>query len=81
MPGETSSDTALLRKWVATGQRAGRELECIRRAEMQSIDTRDAVRQIFGSGGAVITSAAPETSGLVEQQAWFARLSKARRKP
>jgi hypothetical protein len=67
----TSAGDALVRRWV--GRRAGEELERLRREEMPTIDTREAVRQIFGS--AVPAIPAPPTSGLVEQQAWLAKIS------
>jgi hypothetical protein len=73
-------DTALLRRWVETWQRAGEELERIRRIEIQAIDTREAVRQIFGSCDLPGPAPSP-ISGLVEQQAWFARIRRARGGP
>jgi len=71
MPKQSHSDDALLRRWVETWRRAGIDLEQIRNAELQSIDTRAVVRHLFD--GFVPTPGAP-TSGLIEQQAWFARL-------
>jgi hypothetical protein len=69
------TDRELLRRWVETWARAGRELEEIRRREIESRDTREAIRQIFGSSESLLHSLpAPTTSGLVEQQAWFAKL-------
>jgi hypothetical protein len=73
------NDPELLRKWVDTWRRAEPELDRIRRAELQALDTREAVRQIFGTN-VPIASPAPASSGLVEQQAWFARLRNARPK-
>jgi hypothetical protein len=68
-------DRELLRQWVETWRRAGLELEEIRRREIESADTREAVRQIFGSSEALFLNLeAPTTSGLIEQQAWFAKL-------
>ena len=64
-----------MRHWVETGKRAGPELEEIRRREIESTHTRKAIRQIFG--GAAMANLEPRTtSGLIEQQAWFARLRK-----
>jgi hypothetical protein len=68
---------ALLRRWVEAWRRAGKELENLRRTEIQSIDSREAIRQIFPSDG-IPDPAAPPTSGLVEQQAWFARIRSGR---
>jgi hypothetical protein len=73
MPRPNSPDEALLRRWVETWRRAGPELEAIRLAELQSVDTREAVRQIFSAELRDLPPVSP-TSGLVEQQAWFARL-------
>jgi len=77
-----SPDDSLRRRWVETWRRAGEELERLRRAEIASTDTREAIRQIFGSHGGTHGLALPApspTSGLIEQQAWFARIQKARR--
>lgn len=71
-------DTALLRRWVDTWRRAGAELEDVRRAEIQSVDTQEAVRQIFGRLERRTSELGTPTSGLVEQQAWFARIPRAR---
>jgi hypothetical protein len=82
MPQHANPDNSLRRRWVETWRRAGEELEGLRRAEIESIDTREAIRQIFGSDGASHGPALPApspTSGLIEQQAWFARIQKARR--
>jgi hypothetical protein len=69
---EVISDPALLQQWVDTWRRAGEELERIRREEIQSVDTREAIRQIFGTGDLAVPCASLPTSGLIEQQAWFA---------
>jgi hypothetical protein len=71
MPKQPISDDALLRRWVETWRRAGIELEHIRRVELQSIDTQQAVRHLFDG---FVAEPGPPTSGLIEQQAWFARL-------
>ncbi|MGP8244007.1 MAG: hypothetical protein ACLQVN_05760 [Bryobacteraceae bacterium] len=77
MSQQASPDNSLVRRWVETWRRAGEELERLRRTEIESIDTREAVRQIFG-GEAVAAPAPSPTSGLVEQQAWFARIERSR---
>jgi hypothetical protein len=66
-------DDPLLRRWVDTWRRAGEELEALRRADLASIDTREAVRHLFSCEALVLAPPSP-TSGLVEQQAWFARI-------
>jgi hypothetical protein len=68
-----------VRRWVETWRRAGEDLEWHRRAGIESVDTREAVRQIFGDSSPALPPPSP-TSGLVEQQAWFARLQPVRRK-
>ena len=76
MSGPHTEDRELLRRWVETWRRAGRELDEIRRREIESADTQAAIEQIFGSAPEdSFPDAAPRpTSGLVEQQAWFAKL-------
>jgi hypothetical protein len=78
MPQQASPDDPLRKRWVETWRRAGEELARLRRAEIESIDTREAIRQIFGSDGPALRAPSP-TSGLIEQQACFARIQKARR--
>jgi hypothetical protein len=47
----------------------------VRRREIESADTQEAVRQLFGTGDDPIdVPPAPATSGLVEQQAWFTKI-------
>jgi hypothetical protein len=70
-PKQPIPDDALLRRWVETWGRAGVELERIRRAELQSIDTQEAIRHLFES---FVPTPGEPTSGLIEQQAWFGRL-------
>ena len=81
MSQPTNPETALLRRWVETWRRAGVELEALRRIEIESVDTREAVRQIFGTADVAVPPPALPTSGLVEQQAWFERVRRARHEP
>jgi hypothetical protein len=70
---KTVPDLELLRWWVETWRRAGQELDEIRRREIEATDTTEAIRQLFGAAWPL--NIPPRTSsGLVEQQAWFARL-------
>lgn len=69
-----SPDRELLRQWVDTWRRAAQELDEMRRREIESTDTQEAVQQIFGTGDDSIDLPPPATSGLVEQQAWFAKV-------
>lgn len=73
MPSDDSSGDSLRRRWVETWRRAGDELEAIRRSEIESVDTQEAIRQIFGSRFPTLPPPSP-SSGLVEQQFWFAKL-------
>lgn len=73
MSQSASPDHLLRQRWVETWRRAGEELERLRRTEIESVDTKQAVRQIFGSEAPALPPPSP-TSGLVEQQAWFARI-------
>ncbi|MBZ5622308.1 MAG: hypothetical protein LAQ69_26790 [Acidobacteriia bacterium] len=77
----TSQDRDLLRQWVDIWRRAGEELDEIRRREIECADTQPAIHQLFGTGDSTdnprhsILNTPPRTDpGLVEQQAWFARL-------
>lgn len=75
MPDEESSaEKELIRRWVKTWQKAGPLLEEIRRAELESVDTKEAVRQLFGDTVWNAGEPAPPTSGLIEQQRLFALL-------
>jgi len=73
MSQHDSPDDSLRRRWVETWRRAGEELALLRRIELESVDTEEAVRQIFGGDGPALP-APSSTLGLVEQQAWFARI-------
>jgi hypothetical protein len=68
-------ERALMRRWVETWIGAGEELEKIRGREIQATDTREAVRQVFSAETSMLHPPS-STSGLVEQQALFARLRK-----
>jgi hypothetical protein len=70
------SMTALLRQHVETWRRAGAELALIRERELQLVDTREAVRQLFGDNQLVQDAPRLQHSGLVEQQRWFAKARK-----
>ncbi len=74
MAKQESPDRKLMRQWVETWMRAGRELDQIRRREIESANTREAIRQLFGSPEAFHSLPPRTTSGLVEQQAWFRKL-------
>ena len=67
-------DRELMRRWVETWRRAGPELDEIRRREIEAMDTAEAIRQLFGAMTVSRDLPRRTTSGLVEQQAWFAKL-------
>jgi hypothetical protein len=71
----TSPQRELLRRWVDTWRQAGPELDDVRRREIETADTQEAVQQLFGAGDDPIDiPPPPATSGLVEQQAWFVKM-------
>jgi hypothetical protein len=74
MTDQSTVDRELLRRWVETWRRAGQELDEIRRREIEATDTAEAIRQIFGDAVPRQEASRRITSGLVEQQAWFAKL-------
>jgi len=66
--------TAIGIDWNGDGKIFGRD-EHITRREIESLDTREAIRQIFGEMDSWPCGLdAPTTSGPVEQQSWFAKL-------
>ena len=70
----------LIRKWVETWDRAGPELEAIKRRELEAMtdaDVRAHVHALF-TGWHPTDVEVIVNSGLVEQQRWFA---KAHRRP
>ena len=75
-PAMTSEEREMLKKYVETWRQAGPELEAIRRREIQSTEVQKAIHQLFGDSQMVQRWPRLTTSGLVEQQAWFAKLRK-----
>lgn len=67
---------AQLRKWAETWTRAGRELEAIKRRELRAMSDEQAKEAALD----VLSLSLPEdlaprcSSGLVDQQRWFARI-------
>ena len=71
----TPEQVATGRKWVAAWQSAGPELDRIRREELRAMDVFKAIAALCADYDYTIAPRAPKpTSGLVEQQRWFARL-------
>jgi hypothetical protein len=63
------------RQWVQAWQRAGPLLAKLRREEIRQADTAAAILQLEDAFQAALRQhQLPQTSGLVEQQKWFARL-------
>ena len=70
----TAQERDSLRRWVETWRKAGEELDAIRRREIETTDTAQAVHDLFGCSQTWPELPPRLTSGLVEQQAWFAKL-------
>jgi hypothetical protein len=68
----TPEQAALGKRWLETWQRAGVELERIRRKEIRDLDTYQSIKLLCGPRDYTIAPYAPKPwSGLVEQQRWF----------
>lgn len=70
---EWSTDqVALAKKWVQTWQRAGVELERLRRQELRELDIFKSITLLLGPRDYTKPPYAPKPwSGLVDQQRWF----------
>ncbi len=66
----------LLRRWAETWARAGKELAEVERRELESMTEAEACAQALALMSMPLPPDLPErkTSGLVEQQRWFAKL-------
>jgi hypothetical protein len=63
------------RAWAATWREAGPRLEAIRRRELRALDAFAAISLLCGDATYHEPPRAPSaTSGLIDQQRWFARL-------
>ena len=63
------------RRWVAAWRTAGPELDRIRRQELRLLDTFKTIALLCGPADYRVPPRAPKaSSGLVEQQRWFAKL-------
>ena len=70
----TPEEIAVGKRWVETWKLAGVDLERIRRRELRELDTYRAIELLCGPADYSIPPRAPKpTSGLVEQQRWFAK--------
>lgn len=63
------------RRWVETWRRAGAALEQVRRRELRALDVTAAIALLTGPADYTQPPRCPrESSGLVEQQRWFAKV-------
>ncbi len=72
-----NSGTDAMRQWVFRWQKAGPELERIRREELIHTDVRQSIELLEDAfQSALVNYPATATSGLIEQQRWFMRLKR-----
>ena len=66
----------MLRQWADTWRQAGAELAAVEREERRQMSDAEAARVVVALLGGPLPAGLPErtTSGLVEQQRWFATL-------
>ncbi len=70
----THEQIALGKRWVETWKLAAVDLERIRRKELRELDTCRAIELLCGPADFSKPPHSPKpTSGLVEQQRWFAK--------
>jgi hypothetical protein len=78
LAGWTPEELAHGRRWVEAWRQAGEDLERVRRQELRNLDGLRAIGLLCGPADYFSPPRAPQpTSGLVEQQRWFAKLRKA----
>ncbi len=72
---EIMDEREAMRRWVETWKQAGPELEAILRKEIEKIDVQEELAVLEGAFNYAVHNARPApSSGLVEMQAWFAKL-------
>lgn len=70
----TPEQIALGKRWVQAWDRAGRALEGLRRQELRQLDGLGAIAALCGPADyRVPPRVAKPSSGLVDQQRWFAK--------
>ena len=74
----TGDSDAALRAFVERWRIAGARLERLRREELRDVDVAAVIESLDGAFEATLAGPERTTSGLVEQQAIFARLRHAR---
>ncbi len=77
----TGDSDAALRAFVERWRIAGARLEHLRREELRDVDVAAVIESLEGAFEATLAGPERTTSGLVEQQAIFARLRNARPVP
>ena len=77
----TGDSDATLRAFVERWRIAGARLEHLRREELRDVDVAAAIESLDGAFEATLAGPVRTTSGMVEQQAIFARLRHARPVP
>lgn len=74
---DSSTDRALIERWVATWREAAPALAAQRRAELEQLATPRALAELAAAfAHARLGATLPETSGLVEQQRHFRQLAR-----
>lgn len=74
LAGWTPEQVAQGRRWVRTWQEAGEVMEALRREELRALDNFQTIGLLCRPADYTRPPFAPEpTSGLVEQQRWFAK--------
>lgn len=64
-----------IERWVRTWKEAGPQLEAIRRREIQEADNLKVLASLEGAFNHALRTLPPRpSSGLVEMQAWLAKL-------
>jgi hypothetical protein len=64
------------KRWVENWQKAGKDLDRIRRQELQQIDVFAEISKLCASYDYTVEPRAPKPySGLVEQQRWFMKMA------
>jgi len=66
----------MMRRWVRNWEELGPKLEAIRRREIQEADNVRVLALLEDAFNHAITLPPRESSGIVEMQAWFAKLRK-----
>jgi hypothetical protein len=67
------SEREQMKLWVETWKRTGVELERIRKEELRALTEEQSAADLFDGFDLLELPEYPPTSGLVEQQRWFAK--------